>query len=48
MKLTFVVSVVGMLLAGFAWAGSGPAKLSCAARASEKSSVTLKGLVPDD
>ncbi len=47
MKLTFVVAAMVMLSVGVAWAGSGPAKLSCKAKPSEKSSVTLNGLVPE-
>ena len=47
MKRAFAVVTIGMLWTGLASAGSGPAKLSCEAKPSEKSSVSLKGLVPD-
>jgi hypothetical protein len=47
MKRGLAILIVGISWTGLASAGSGPAKLSCEAKPSENSNVSLKGLVPD-
>ena len=47
MKSAIMASVIGIVWTGAAWAGSGPAKLSCEAKQGEKATVSLTGLVPD-